>query len=316
MPGRRACNDHGVGVVTDSDYEILTGRAGVVRRDRGLIELGGDEAAEFLQGQVTNDVEALTKGQGCYAALLTHKGRIRTDMRVLRVPNGFVIDTEPIGHPILWKTIQTYSLGRQVSSTDASEALVVLSVIGPEAEAAVGADPGALEHSHVEHGPARVVRTDLGLDLICPAGEADDLLAGLGIPEVAEEAAECIRIERGRPRLGIDVGGETIPQEADLNDRAVSFTKGCYVGQETVARLHYRGKPNRHLRGLRLSEPAASGDAVMLGEREVGSIGSTAISPARGAIALALLRREAEPGSEVAVGVSGARAEVVTLPFA
>ena len=316
LPGGRACNDHGVGVVTESDYEILTGRAGVVRRDHGLIELAGAEAAEFLQGQVTNDVEALAEGQGCYAALLTHKGRIRTDMRVLRTPEGFLVDTERVGHPILLKTVQTYSVGRDVGATDVSESLIVLSVIGPEAEGAVGSDPGADEHSHTESGGARIVRTDVGLDLVVPAAEADDLIARLGIPEVAEDAAECVRIERGRPRLGIDIGGETIPQEADLNERAVSFTKGCYVGQETVARLHYKGKPNRHLRGLVLSEPAASGDAVVLGEREVGSVGSTAISPARGPIALALLRREAEPGAEVAVGASGARAEVVTLPFA
>ena len=79
-----------------------------------------------------------------------------------------------------------------------------------------------------------------------------------------------MRIESGRPRLGLDMGGATIPQEAGLNERAVSFTKGCYVGQETVARLHYKGKPNRHLRGLRLSEPAPHGDQIMLGEKEVG----------------------------------------------
>jgi folate-binding Fe-S cluster repair protein YgfZ len=95
----------------------------------------------------------------------------------------------------------------------------------------------------------------------------------------------------------------------------VSFTKGCYVGQETVARLHYRGKPNRHLRGLRLSEPVASGEELRLGERPVGRLASTAISPRLGPIALALVRREAEPGAIVSVGEQGASAEVVALPF-
>jgi folate-binding Fe-S cluster repair protein YgfZ len=105
-----------------------------------------------------------------------------------------------------------------------------------------------------------------------------------------------------------------IPQEAGLNERAVSFTKGCYVGQETVARLHYRGKPNRHLRGLRLSAPVEPGTPVVAGEREVGRIGSAAVSPRLGPIALAILRREAQPGSTVTIG--DATAEVVELPFA
>jgi folate-binding Fe-S cluster repair protein YgfZ len=106
-----------------------------------------------------------------------------------------------------------------------------------------------------------------------------------------------------------------IPQEAGLNGRAVSFSKGCYVGQETVARLYYRGKPNRHLRGLRCSGPVQSGDAVRLGERTVGQIGSAVQSPRLGSIGLGLLRREATPGSEVQVGADGVSAEVVELPF-
>jgi folate-binding Fe-S cluster repair protein YgfZ len=107
-----------------------------------------------------------------------------------------------------------------------------------------------------------------------------------------------------------------IPQEAGLNDRAVSFSKGCYVGQETVARLHYKGKPNRHLRGLRLSGPVASGTPLRLGEREVGRVRSVVISPRFGPIALALVRREAGPGDVVQVGDGGdVSAEVVELPF-
>ena len=131
---------------------------------------------------------------------------------------------------------------------------------------------------------------------------------------MSEEAAEGVRIESGRPRLGVDMGSNTIPQEAGLNDRAVSFTKGCYVGQETVARLHYRGKPNRHLRGLELSEPVEHGAPIMLGEKEVGTVGSACVSPRLGPIALALVRREAAPGDSVVVG--GVPATVVELPFA
>jgi folate-binding protein YgfZ len=132
---------------------------------------------------------------------------------------------------------------------------------------------------------------------------------------VALEAAECVRIEAGRPRHGYDFDADTIPQEAGLNERAVSFTKGCYVGQETVARLHYKGKPNRHLRGLKLSEAGQKGDPVVMDERQVGELGSTAVSPVHGPIALALIRREAAPGAEVKVGSSGLKALVIELPF-
>ena len=107
----------------------------------------------------------------------------------------------------------------------------------------------------------------------------------------------------------------TIPQEAGIDGRAVSFTKGCYIGQETVARLHYRGKPNRHLRGLRLEAPVSDGDEVALEAREVGRIGTAVISPAHGPIALAVIRREAEPGALVEVGENGVRGRVVEPPF-
>ncbi|MDX6690672.1 MAG: hypothetical protein QOG15_2129, partial [Solirubrobacteraceae bacterium] len=113
---------------------------------------------------------------------------------------------------------------------------------------------------------------------------------------------------------GHELDDATIPQEAGLNERAVSFTKGCYVGQETVARLYYKGKPNRHLRGLRLTEPAPSGAELRLGEKVVGKLGTSVVSPARGPIALALVRREASPGDVLEVE-GGASAEVVELPF-
>ncbi len=125
-----------------------------------------------------------------------------------------------------------------------------------------------------------------------------------------------MRVERGRPRYGIDLDDTVIPQEAGLNERAVSFTKGCYVGQETVARLYYKGKPNRHLRGLRLSAPRPPASELPLGERAVGPPRQRRRLPQLGPIALALVRREAEPGSDVSVGEHGASAEVLELPFA
>ena len=133
---------------------------------------------------------------------------------------------------------------------------------------------------------------------------------------MSEEAAECLRIESGRPRHGLDFGAETIPQEAGPQRAGREFTKGCYVGQETVARLHYKGKPNRTCGASLLSAPVEQGDAaITLAEREVGSIGSTAVSPVHGPIALALISRETAPGAEVAVGAAAQKAVVTDLPF-
>ena len=306
-------------MIASSEYELLTADVGLVARaDRGKLLLRGSEAADFLQGQVTNDVDALAPGQGCYAALLNHKGKLRTDLRLLRGSDWIWLDTEAIGTRALSYTVETYSLGRDVQWEDVTADRAILSLIGPAARARLDVEPPAEEHAFVEGEHGLYVATDLGVDVICDAGDVDAVRAALGVDEVPVEAAECVRIESGRPRLGLDMGDDTIPQEAGLNERAVSFTKGCYVGQETVARLHYKGKPNRHLRGLRLSAPADRGAELRLGERVVGrlgSVGSTCISPRFGPIALAILRREAGPGDTVFVGDTRTEAEVVELPF-
>lgn len=299
-----------------TEYELLTGAAGLVdRSERGKLLITGGDAADFLQGQVTNDVEGLAPGTGCYAALLTHKGKILTDMRLLRGDGWIWIDTEAVGLPAIQHNVSTYSIGRDVRMQDLTSERAILSLIGPAARDALDTAPPDEEHAFVEGEHGIYVATDLGVDVICPAADADGVRAALGLEQVSEEAAECLRIESGRPRLGHEFGSETIPQEAGLNERAVSFSKGCYVGQETVARLHYKGKPNRYLRGLRLSAPAEHGDPIVLGEREVGRIGSACVSPVHGPIALAIVRREASPGDTVLVGPARAEAELVELPF-
>jgi tRNA-modifying protein YgfZ len=304
-------------VIATDEYQLLKEGAGLVDRSaRAKLLVRGEEAADFLQGQVTNDVEGLQPGTGCYAALLNHKGKLRADMRILRGDDWFWIDTEEIARRVVVHAIETYSLGRDVSFEDVTDARAILSLIGPGARARLDVAPPAEEHAHVDAEHGLYVATDLGVDVICDAASVSAVVDSLGAEHVSEAAAECLRIESGRPRLGLDMDGDTIPQEAALNERAVSFTKGCYVGQETVARLHYKGKPNRGLRGLRLSEPAEPGDALLLGERHVGTVGSTCVSPTLGPIALALVRREASPGDTVAVGADRAPAEVVELPFA
>ena len=300
-----------------SAYELVTERAGLLERAGRLgLRLTGSEAAEFLQGQVTNDVEALEPGEGCYALLLSPKGKIRADLRVLRGPDWLRIDAEPSARALLTRTVQMYSIGRDVAFEDETGSHTILSLLGPDAREALDVAPPEVEHAWVEGRHGIYVATDLGVDVICPAAEGEAVRAALGVSAVTDDVAECLRVEAGRPRHGRELTEEVIPQEAGLNERAVSFTKGCYVGQETVARLFYKGRPNRHLRGLRLSAPVRSGDEVLLEGRRVGAIGSACVSPSRGPIALALLRREVEPGAAVTVGDGADAAEVVDVPFA
>ena len=214
-------------MIATADYELLKTKVGLVDRSaRGKLTVRGADAADFLQGQVTNDVEALAPGEGCYAAMLSHKGKFRTDMRILRTDDGFWMDTEPIGLvPARW-TLETYAIGRDVQHEDVTGRMAILSLVGPAAREALDVAPPETEHGHVvgEHG--RYVATDLGVDVICERDAAEAVKAALGVPEVGEEVAEVLRIESGRPRLGYDMDAETMPQEAGVHERAVSYTKG------------------------------------------------------------------------------------------
>ncbi|MGA9285880.1 MAG: glycine cleavage T C-terminal barrel domain-containing protein [Solirubrobacteraceae bacterium] len=269
-------------------------------------------------------------------------------------PSELLLDTERVALQALFDMIRRFKVGYDVELHKRTLECSLLSLIGPTATevatrafllepsslrsfgaSSVGVDvsdggpPNArvgplleAEHDHLllslGDTPARLIRTDLGFDVLFETDAVDAARAALvdaGAVEVSEAAAEIVRVEHGRPRYGLDLEDTTIPQEAGLNERAVSFTKGCYVGQETVARLHYKGKPNRHLRGLRLSEQVEPGAELRLGERAVGHLGSSVLSPTFGAIGLALVRREAEPGAALEVGHRGAHATVTELPF-
>jgi folate-binding protein YgfZ len=307
------------------DYAVATSDCGLLDlSERGKLALTGTGAKQFLQGQVSNDVEALEPGSGCYAALLTPKGKMLGDLRVLDAGEELLLDTERIALQELFNMIRRFSVGYDVQLHKRTLESALLALVGPGAAAIVEpADGLDGEHAHVEAAIAgvavRLIRTDVGIDVLFGADGLDTVRAALiesGAVPVSSEAVECLRVERGRPRYGIDLDDTVIPQEAGLNERAVSFTKGCYVGQETVARLYYRGKPNRHLRGLRLSAAASGGEQLFGPDgRLVGRIGSVALSPVHGPIALALVRREAPPGTTVTVGADGAGAEVVELPF-
>jgi tRNA-modifying protein YgfZ len=323
-------------VELDAQYRQLREECGLLARsERGKLAVGGADAAEYLQGQLTNDVERLAAGEGCYAALLDRKGHMQSDMRVLHAPAaplphvakrrsggaGFWIDTEAIAREAVLRHLTTYSIGREVEIADLSDERAILSLIGPRSAEVAGVPPlpeFASEAASVAGVECVAVGTADGVDLIAGAGEATRLreaLLAAGAGAVGPEAAEVLRIEAGRPRFGAEMSVETMPAEAGIVERAVDFEKGCYIGQEPVARLHYKGRPNRRLRGLELSAPAAPGAPLLLGEREVGRVGSACVSPARGPIALAIVRREAEPGAELAVGGDGVTARVIDLPF-
>jgi folate-binding protein YgfZ len=310
-------------VEIDAQYRQLREECGLLdRSDRGKLLVTGSEAAEYLQGQLTNDVEALAAGEGCYAALLDRKGHMQADMRVLVVSEKKIwIDTEPGALAAARRHLDMYKVGRDVDVEDAGSERAIVSLIGPRSADLAGSPP-LPEHHHEEIAVDGIkcpaVGTALGIDLIPHAEDRERLIVALvaaGAPAVDPDAAEIVRIEAGTPRFGSEMDTATMPAEAGIVATAVNFEKGCYIGQETVARLHYKGKPNRRLRGLRLSAPTSPGAALSLGEKEVGKLGGSCISPVHGPIALAIVRREAEPGTELLVGEDGVTARVVDLPF-
>jgi folate-binding protein YgfZ len=314
-----------VAVATDDpQYRAATEAVALLdRSERGKLALSGDEAAPFLDSLLSNDIVGIAVGAGVDATLLTHRGRMLAEVRVLRSPDELELDTERAALQALFDALNQYRIGYRVELHKRTLQRALLSLIGPGADGLLAPQlPGAAEHDHVAAQIAgrrvRLIRTDIGIDVSCTSEDLEAVRAALlhsGAVAIDESAAEAVRIEHGRPRFGVELDESTMPQEAGIHARTVSYSKGCYVGQETVARLYWKGKPNRHLRGLRLSEAVAPGSALLMGEREVGTVGSFALSPHHGPIALAMLRREAEPGAQLEVAGGAARATVVELPF-
>jgi folate-binding protein YgfZ len=305
------------------EYNAAREGAGLLdRSERGKLALSGPDAAAFLDSVLSNDIAALTPGHGADATLLTHKGRMLAEVRVLRTEQELLLDTERVALQALFDALHQFRVGYRTELHKRTLEVALLSLIGPKSDRLLVQTPPAEELSHVasELGghPVRVVRTRLGLDVFCDAADRtavwSALLAAGALP-VSEATFEGVRIEAGIPRYGAEMDETTMPQEAGINERTVSYSKGCYVGQETVARLYWKGKPNRLLRGLRFSEPVESGALLRQNERDVGSVASITASPRFGLIGLALLRREVEPGDILAVGDTSSLATVLELPF-
>lgn len=262
-----------------------------------LVWVEGPDAAGFLQGLLSNDVAGLEPGAGLEALLLDERGHVRAWVRVHRdSDDAFTLVLDPAAADDVAAVLSRYHFSEDLEILGPEPAS---SVVLPDAAAA---PPGVRVPGTVP-GTAEVVVDD-------PAAA----MASAGLIPVSPQALERLRIERGGVRVGVDTGPLTLAQEAMLEDRAVSFTKGCYLGQETVARAQHRGRVNRVLRVLRGPGGLAPspGAEVTRDGRPVGTTGSVAQPAEGGWIALAVLRREVEPGDPVEVeGAGPARVEAV-----
>ncbi len=312
----------------------------VDRSARFRCTFSGAKAAEVLTGLVTNHVLALAPGEGCYAVALTAKGKIIADLRIFVRGDDLLVDTSPAAAAGWWTMIRKYVNPRLARYADTSAVTAELGVFGTRAHAVV-ADALSLRweelhemspfaHRAVDDGGTTVMLArvpDLGVQgfsLIAPAGHRDVLwrrLVDAGARPAGSDAVEIARLEAGRPEWGVEMDDTTLAQEANMDAlHAISYTKGCYTGQETVARVHFRGHVNRFLRGLRYGEEATiPRGAEVLDEagKVMGDVRSAVRSPRLGGIALAMLRREVADESEVTVrwDAGEARARVVPLPF-
>jgi folate-binding protein YgfZ len=321
------------------EYSALRDACGAVRRDeRARWVFAGDKSADALAGLVTNDVESLAVGAGCYAAALTPKGRIVADVRIFRRETDFLVDVAARATAGWAELVRKYVNPRMAKYADVSDATACVGVYGPRSTAllsrATAIDVNVLSsvvpYHHISATVAgcllRVVRSPdfgvTGYDLITDASDVEtvfDALVAAGARAVGLTAADIARVEAGRPEWGIDMDDATIPQEANLEElHAISYTKGCYTGQEVVARVHFRGHVNRHLRGLMADHPLPPHASVVSSDRaDVGDVRSSVVSPRFGPIALAMVRREVAMGEEVVVrdGDHEHSARVLNLPF-
>lgn len=335
-----------------AEYEALHSRAALFDRShRGRLRVSGERAAEMVAGLVSNDITGLAPGQGCYAAALTAKGKIVADVRVFVEEGSVLTDAAPRAAEAWSNMVKKYVNPRLAPHTDETARLRDIGVFGLNARHVVSAVTGVqapaltalppFAHVTVEIDGAKVLVANVpdlgmeGFELILPAelhAAMWEKAAAAGATPAGLEAWEIARVEAGRPEWGLDMDDSTIPQEANFDElHAISYTKGCYVGQETVARVHFRGHVNRHLRGVRAAgvEPPPRG-ATLHDEagKEVGEVRSAVRSPMLGGIALAMVRREVPAGASLVarwqraardgepVAPEERRVDVAALPFA
>ncbi|WP_291156099.1 YgfZ/GcvT domain-containing protein [Gemmatimonas sp. UBA7669] len=337
-------------------YHDLRRRAVWFEAQNHWSTIAGPKAAEALNGLVTNDVAALEVGRGLHAVALTPKGKVVCDMYVARLDDETFLCTVIRDCAEAWLSMaRKYINPRLAKVHDDHESWATWLVYGQMAADAVArlgsensarsepdAPGGALQERIAKldawpvwgHAPwsvdgitVRLIRAPVmgalpGFVVLARAEDRETLsrfVQASSYRRGSRAVWNVARIEGGRPAYGVDMDENTIPQEANLDMLgAISFTKGCYTGQETVARVHFRGHVNRHLRGLTAQEVLPQHARVLDGTgKDVGDVRSTVVSPRLGAIAMAMIRREVAPGDTVQVtGSNGSiSATVVALPF-
>ena len=327
-------------MVSAAAYEAARRRAAMLdRSNRGRIIVTGADRASYLHGLFTNDIAGLTAGQGCYAAYLTAQGRLISDMHVYELGDALLLSLPGETKDAVLGKLDQFIFTEDVQLGDVTTTFAQIAVIGPQAAhavaAAIGGDPSEALLAMPMHGNARVqwngdpailVRIDdageAGYEIFVDTTRADALkhaLAAAGVAALDAETADAIRIESGVPLFHRDMDEETIPLEAGIEARAISFTKGCYVGQEVIIRVMHRGhgRVARKLVGLTIDgdRVPASGRAIHSADREIGKVTSATWSPALDRpIALGYVHRDfVEAGTEVTVDAATAR--VTALPF-
>jgi tRNA-modifying protein YgfZ len=336
-------------MTTSDAYRALRAAAAVLdRTDRGRLRLSGADRRAYLQGILTNDIAALVPGSGCYAAYLTPQGRMITDLRVFELGDAVLVDLDSSLAASISERWSMFIIAEDVSVENVSAATAQVGVYGPDAasvlartfEAGHAPDEAAPDVATLQampvHGsarwdfggePALVLGSDdlgvTGFDVVVPIAKKDALLAHLvaaGAVAVTTADAEVTRIEAGRPKFLVDMTDDTIPLEAGIEQRAISLTKGCYVGQEIIIRVLHRGggRVAKRLVGLALGAGEAApspGARITSGGRDIGAVTSSTLSPVLGhAIAIGYVHRDfGEAGSRVEVG--GVAAQVAKLPF-
>ncbi|MBI5397611.1 MAG: folate-binding protein YgfZ [Verrucomicrobia bacterium] len=306
---------------------------------RGRLKVTGADRLRFLHNQCTNDIKRLRPGEGCYAACLTNKGKMRGDFVALVFDDHILLDTEAQLREPLGQSLERYIISDDVRIEDITEPTGMVMLCGPRrgelmtrlagsgdipvAESSMGdknVAPPSYAHTSVgDLTIAHSFRTGLGdLDIIGPRERIAELKVALAklAPELSAEALNILRIEAGIPIFGVDMDENTIPNEAGLEARAISYEKGCYLGQETISRIKSIGHVNRHLVGLRLGQGTLPPpkEKILADSVEIGYITSAVASPRLGAVALGYVRRGHEqPGTRVVV--AGQAAEISGVPL-